>query len=359
MSPVVLAGLLGLALPEPVAVSQAAKDGSLPIPIFAPARPDGRVVLMLDDGEPVAGLPGGRTGERVRSLVERGCVVAVMGTSGKVDPMQAGDSPYEKAWRGVFSQAQKVLKERGAPGEARLVFLAPGCELADPIPFYRHEGRELMMDVAYHPNAPSRGVVVRVQSGMFGADFVFRAAHHGYATVEIPDPFAQLQLGQEVPAYARAVAETLRRHSKPLNLNGAIAIGGKSKHGYSAGVLGANREAQTDRRLFQAAIVVTDTLDPATRNDDFQAAGIEPPSGSGCPDATFSPFHLVKPGGPAYYIRDAHGRVSRQSRRMIEALEAAKLPYEQSWYPGEAHYVPPSAISIVRFLDKYCVPDPQ
>ena len=131
MNFLLLASVLGWTALEPAAVSQTARDGSRPVPIFAPARPDGRVVLMLDEGPPGAVLPAGRTGDRVRALVERGCVVAVIGTSGGLDPLQAGGDAYEKPWRGVYSRAQQILEERGGPGEPRLVFLAPGAELAD------------------------------------------------------------------------------------------------------------------------------------------------------------------------------------------------------------------------------------
>jgi hypothetical protein len=338
-------------------VQTSTKEGSAPRPLFLPSKPDGRVVFYLHPGPATAGLPEGPVGRQIESLVSRGCVVAMMGTGAPIDALTASGDIFEKSWRGIWTAVENYWKSKGSGGEMRMIYMMPGTELADPIPFFEHKKTPLYLDVVYRPEEPPRGIVVRVQSGVFGAEPIFRAAAHGYATVQIPDPFHILGLsGDAVEAYARAIATTLQKHRERLRLNGALAIGGKSKHGYASGVLGAVRGTD-GKALFHAILAITDTYDPATRSEDFIAAGIRVDGNPGEDNADrYSPVRMVGPGGPAYFLMDAHGRTTRQSKRMIEALEKAGLPYQQTWYADMPNYVKKSGDAPVRFLDLYLKP---
>lgn len=121
-------------------------------------------------------------------------------------------------------------------------------------------------------------------------------------------------------------------------------------------VLGAVRGTD-GKALFHAILAITDTYDPATRSEDFIAAGIRVDGNPGEDNADrYSPVRMVGPGGPAYFLMDAHGRTTRQSKRMIEALEKAGLPYQQTWYADMPNYVKKSGDAPVRFLDLYFKP---
>jgi hypothetical protein len=340
-----------LAALEPAQELRLSKEGTQRIVLYHGSQVDGRVVLMITESATPDNRPDAEPLERIAAMVRGGCIVAVLELPIRPRPLEKiGYS--EKSWYGAISAAGARLGK----ADMRLVFLAPGQQLADPITITAPNGKVVHLDIA-HPvgGAPAHGAI-RLRSGLFGADTFFCLAEHGYATAQIPDPFYDLKLsGAEAITYAQTAASAFRSQTKTLGLSGKLVIGGKSKHGFASALMGAGSSyAGSDpASSYQAVLAMTDTYDPETRDADFIAAGIKVDGNPGTGnDSRGSPVKMVRAGGPAFYLCDAHGRTSRQCERMMEALTAAGVPYQQSWLKDKPNYVPKTNTNIVKFLDQ-------
>lgn len=336
---------------EPARELKISKDGTQRIMLYHGDRVDGRIVLMVCESATPDNRPDGEALVRIAAMVRGGCIVAALELPTRQRPLGDKLGYSERTWNGALSAA----RERLGDADPRMVFLTPGQELADPVTFTAPNGREIHLDIA-HPagGAPAHGLI-RLRSGMFGADPIFHLAENGYATAQIPDPFYDLKLttGEQAIAYARAAAAAFRGQAKALGLSGKLVIGGKSKHGFASALMaaGSTYTGSDPAGSYQAVLAMTDTYDPDTRDEDFRAAGIKVDGNPGeGGDARGSPARLLRAGGPAFYLCDAHGRTTRQSERMIAALVAAGVPYQQSWYKDKPNFVPKTGTSIVRFL---------
>lgn len=344
-----LTALVGL---EPVERVRLDRKGERTAAIYQGPTIDGRLVLVLAESADPDGEPDRDLAERITRWTTAGALVGMIEIAPRPRPPAPAEPLHDKLWRAVVDNLQGRLP---AGTHQRLLFVPPGHDLAPAVRFFEHRGRALHLDLV-HPTGTGQPApaLLRIESGLFGADLAFWLADTGFAMAQIPDPFYDLGMdGTTAVAYGRAAAAALRAQARESGLNGRIGILGKSKHGFAAALIGAGAtySGSDPAGDLQAVIAMTDTLDPATRAEDFRAAGIRVDGNPGeADDPRGSPVTLLRPGGPAFFLCHAHGRTTRQSLRLIEVLDRHRVPYLQAWYEDRPRYAPRTGEAMRAFL---------
>lgn len=334
---------------EPVTGFGPNREGGRAGRIYMPAQPDGRIVLMIREAAAPHEPPGPELIGEVRRMVEAGCAVALLQIEPRNGVLRFNDFLHERVWRGVIHD----LRGRMPRVRERLILLPPGHVLLDPVPFFEYRRETLFLDISV-PSArrPFPGYL-RVNSGAFGLDLPMYLADQGFAIAHVPDPFAELNLTRdESIRMIRAAAKTFREQARPHGHQGGLGLGGRSKHGMAAAVMGAggtHADVPPEERV-QVVIAMTDTLHPPTRHEDFVAAGHRSDGPADPNEDRGSPVTLLNPGAPAFYLCDAHGRRSRQVDRMIDALTSNRVPFAQGWGEDLPNFIRKHPDEIMRFL---------
>ena len=357
-----LAALSAAACPTAQAVEpvETKTAGNVQIRVFAPPKEkaDGRVLMLLHGGNWPLHPKDFDVSKTAATYVARGCVVIAADLSGLPEKARSNYYYYERFWRGPVNDYAEKYAGKGF----RTLPVPAGFEVADPIAFYKQGEQTYALDLVYPASGDPQPTIVSIWSGTFGLEAVFDMAVSGFAVATVRDPRYEFKLApQEIARYGAAAARAIRANARNHHLTDKIGIIGKSKHGFCAGLIGAYSptiapEPQAMHDTFSGRIdavgMITDSYDPATRAEDYKAAGHAVDENPGDHDDAGSPVRVLAKGAPPFLLADAHGRNSKQVDRMVEALTKHGVPYQQMWNKEGANFVAKNTVNVRVFFEQ-------